>query len=182
MSHRTRQNRTPLPVLRGNNPWWLPSFFCRSFFPGLPRCGVSDGPATQRGSVRIGQPIRGPDAGQRRQPQRVQPGDANEVSSCRLTRLFPSPFWPVKKGTSRWVRPEGSLQQRRRSHTYSWQFTRTSTPRSRQGYRPYPLPLLIGGVPCQAMSGDPSPSSRIARQRCQKQKPAPAIAEAGRCW
>jgi hypothetical protein len=40
-----------------------------------------------------------PDAKHRRQPQRVQPGDANAVSECRLVRLFPSPFWPVKKGT-----------------------------------------------------------------------------------
>jgi hypothetical protein len=48
--------------------------------PGLSRCGVSDGSAPQRGVSRIGQPIRGPDAGQGRQPQRVQPGDANAVS------------------------------------------------------------------------------------------------------
>jgi hypothetical protein len=43
-------------------------------FPGLSRCGVSDGVAPQRAVARIGQPIRGPDAGQSRQPQRVQPG------------------------------------------------------------------------------------------------------------
>jgi hypothetical protein len=43
-------------------------------FPGLSRCGVSDGSAPQRGASRIGQPIRGPGAGQSRQPQRVQPG------------------------------------------------------------------------------------------------------------
>jgi hypothetical protein len=43
-------------------------------FPGLSRCGVSDGAVPQRGTSRIGQPIRGPDAGQSRQPQRVQPG------------------------------------------------------------------------------------------------------------
>ena len=42
--------------------------------PGLSRCGVSDGSAKQRGSLRIGQPIRGPGAEQGRQPQRVQPG------------------------------------------------------------------------------------------------------------
>jgi hypothetical protein len=48
--------------------------------PGLSRCGVSDENAMQRGSSRIGQPIRGPDAEQARQPQRVQPGDANAVS------------------------------------------------------------------------------------------------------
>jgi hypothetical protein len=47
---------------------------------GLSRCGVSDENAMQRGSSRIGQPIRGPDAEQARQPQRVQPGDANAVS------------------------------------------------------------------------------------------------------
>jgi hypothetical protein len=63
-------------------------------FPGLSRCGVSDGVAPQRAVARIGQPIRGPDAGQRRQPQRVQPGG-----------FFSSPFWPVKKGTSRQVAP-----------------------------------------------------------------------------
>ena len=45
-------------------------------------------------------PIRGPDAKHRRQPRRVPPGDANEVSSCRLVRLFPSLFGPVKKGHS----------------------------------------------------------------------------------
>jgi hypothetical protein len=73
-------------------------------FPGLSRCGVSDGVAPQRAVARIGQPIRGPDAEQSRQPQRVQPGDANAVSECRLVRLFPSPFWPVKKGTSRGTR------------------------------------------------------------------------------
>jgi hypothetical protein len=43
--------------------------------------------------------IPGPEAGQGRQPQRVQPGDANAGSECRLVRLFPSPFGPVKKGT-----------------------------------------------------------------------------------
>jgi len=54
--------------------------FARFFSPGLSRCGVSDGAAPQRGISRIGQPIRGPDAGQGRKPQRVQPGDANAVS------------------------------------------------------------------------------------------------------
>ena len=29
--------------------------------------------------------------------QRVQPGDANAVSSCRLGRLFPSPFGRVQQ-------------------------------------------------------------------------------------
>jgi hypothetical protein len=41
---------------------------------GLSRFGVSDENAMQRGSSRIGQPIRGPDAEQARQPKRDQPG------------------------------------------------------------------------------------------------------------
>jgi hypothetical protein len=67
-------------------------------FPGLSRCGVSDGVAPQRAVARIGQPIRGPDAGQSRQPQRVQPGDANAVSEYRLVRLFSSLFGRSKRG------------------------------------------------------------------------------------
>jgi hypothetical protein len=48
----------------------------------------------------------GPEAERRRQPQRVQPGDVNAVSECRLVRLFPSPFGPVKK-----EHPGGGYQQ-----------------------------------------------------------------------
>ena len=59
---------------RAPPPAYSPPGFRRLLLPGLSRCGVSDGPATQRGSARIGKPIRGPAAGQRRQPQRVQPG------------------------------------------------------------------------------------------------------------
>ena len=59
---------------RGSPPACSPLVSRRILLPGLSRCGVPDGPATQRGSVRIGKPIRGPVAGQDRQPQRVQPG------------------------------------------------------------------------------------------------------------
>ncbi len=64
-------------------------------------------------------PIRGPDAKHRRQPWRVQPGDANAVSSCRLVRLFPSPFWPVKKGISRQNRPKERLYKGEHFKRYS---------------------------------------------------------------
>jgi hypothetical protein len=53
---------------------------------------------------------------------------APSAAARTARRLFPSPFWPVKKGTFRRVLPGGSLQQGRRSHTYFCLFTRTSTP------------------------------------------------------
>jgi hypothetical protein len=48
---------------------------------------------------------------------------APSAAARAARRLFPSPFWPVKKGTSRRVIPGGSLQQNRSSHTCFYQFT-----------------------------------------------------------
>jgi hypothetical protein len=62
-SHWLQYPKTTIPLIHG-----------RSCPPGLSRCGVPDGAAKARGASRIGQPIRGPDAEQHRQPQRVQPG------------------------------------------------------------------------------------------------------------
>jgi hypothetical protein len=62
-------------------------------FPGLSRCGVSDGVAPQRAVARIGQPIRGPDAGQSRQPQRVQPGGFFRPLFGRSKRGHPDRFY-----------------------------------------------------------------------------------------
>jgi len=68
-------------------------------------------------------------AGVVRQPQRVQPGDANAVSWCRLVQLFPPPFGPVKQGTCRRAQPtEGCMKAEVRNCTFIEPQRRRRTP------------------------------------------------------
>jgi hypothetical protein len=97
-------------------------------------------------------------------------------------RLFPSPFWPVKKGTSRRVIPAGSLQQSRRSHTG---FVASHG-------RALPIPLRDTDRIHSHYSWVVYHVGRCRRpitirKNCtttetKNKKPAPAIAGAGRRW